>query len=135
MSSFTTQLKVIPLDNGKDWEVIEEFTYYIGELGSETYVTVPVGFITDFASVPRILWSFFPPWGKYGKAAVIHDFLWVGNKMVKGGEQVSVDRKTANFIFLEAMGVLEVNVAVRYVMYWAVCANAALQSVLSKFRK
>jgi len=41
-----------------------------------TIVTVPVGFRTDFASVPRLLWSIIPPIGTYSGAAVIHDYLY-----------------------------------------------------------
>ena len=38
-------------------------------------VTVPAGFITDGASVPRLLWWLFPPVGRYFLAAVVHDWL------------------------------------------------------------
>ena len=31
-------------------------------------------FMTDFASIPRPLWSILPQWGRYGNAAVVHDF-------------------------------------------------------------
>ena len=36
---------------------------------------IPVGFETDFASTPRALWFWIPPWGLYNKAAVIHDYI------------------------------------------------------------
>ena len=39
-------------------------------------VTVPAGFVTDFASVPRLFWSLFRPDGRYAYAAVIHDYLY-----------------------------------------------------------
>ena len=39
-------------------------------------VTVPIHFKTDFASTPRFLWAFFPPYGKYTEAAVLHDYLY-----------------------------------------------------------
>ena len=39
--------------------------------------TVPVGFCSDGASVPRILWSYCEPInGKYIKVFVLHDFLY-----------------------------------------------------------
>lgn len=38
-------------------------------------VQVPVNFITDGASVPRVFWTVFPSWGSYAKAAVVHDYL------------------------------------------------------------
>lgn len=39
-------------------------------------VTVPVGFVTDFASIPRAFWSLLRPDGDYCYAAIIHDFLY-----------------------------------------------------------
>lgn len=41
----------------------------------EFSVTVPEGFVTDFNSVPRGLWNFFPPW-EHPEAGVVHDFLY-----------------------------------------------------------
>lgn len=40
-------------------------------------VTVHDGFPTDFASIPRSLWSLYPPDGAYLHAAVIHDWMYV----------------------------------------------------------
>lgn len=39
-------------------------------------VQVPVGFVTDFASIPRIFWSALRPDGLYAYAAIIHDYLY-----------------------------------------------------------
>lgn len=39
-------------------------------------VTVPEGFVTDFASIPRAFWSILPTDGPYVFAAIIHDFLY-----------------------------------------------------------
>ena len=39
-------------------------------------VTVPIGFVTDFASIPRIFWSVLPPDGTYTYPAIVHDFLY-----------------------------------------------------------
>ena len=39
-------------------------------------VNVPVGFVTDFASIPRIFWSVLPPDGKYTHPAIVHDYLY-----------------------------------------------------------
>jgi len=46
--------------------------------GQEKYsaVTVPTGFVTDFASIPRLFCSLLPPDGEYAYAAVVHDFLY-----------------------------------------------------------
>ena len=73
MSSFTENLIVSPLKDGKSWVVRKEFFYDIGFEGSGDTIVVPVGFVTDFASVPQFFWGIFPTWDKYGKASVIHD--------------------------------------------------------------
>lgn len=38
-------------------------------------ITVPVGFKTDLASVPRLFQNIFPSDGKYKECAVVHDYL------------------------------------------------------------
>lgn len=123
MSSFTTPLRVESVGDN-EWKVIEPFTYKIGNVDSNKFVTVPVDYVTDFASIPRILWSILPPWGRYGKAAVIHDYLYsvhcytevVGTDV----KTVDISRKDADNIFREAMQVLKVNSIVSYGMWKAV---------------
>lgn len=56
-------------------------------------LVVPVGFVTDFASIPRLLWALLPRDGSYQPAAVLHDWLYTED----------VSRKDADDIFLEAM--------------------------------
>lgn len=124
MSSFTSELVVQSIDERK-WKVMERFNYNIDTADSANAVEVPVGFITDFASIPRILWNILPPWGKYGKAAVIHDYMYTEHKHsvydAEGVESfVQIERKQADGIFLQAMEVLGVNKITRYAMYYAV---------------
>jgi hypothetical protein len=47
-----------------------------GQEGRLPPVTVPVGFVTDFASIPRIFWSLLRPDGSYTHPAIMHDFLY-----------------------------------------------------------
>ena len=111
MSRFTSILLVSPLADGRTWVIRSDFGYDVGALGSGDTVDVPIGFRTDFASVPRLLWMVLPPWGKYGNAAVIHDYLyWVQTR----------PRPAADAVFMEAMGVLDVSPWQKYPMYWAV---------------
>ncbi len=110
MSSFTTPLVVTPIGDGRRWKLLEPFIYY--RTGREHLrYRVPKGFITDFASVPRLLWPILPPYGRYGKAAVLHDWLY------RSGIE---DRKGADLIFKEAMGVLGVAKWKIAVLYWGV---------------
>jgi hypothetical protein len=39
-------------------------------------VRVPVGFVTDLASIPRAFWTLLPPQGRYAYGAIVHDYLY-----------------------------------------------------------
>ena len=41
-----------------------------------TAVEAPTGFVTDFASIPRVFWSLLRPDGEYTYPAIIHDYLY-----------------------------------------------------------
>jgi len=99
MSRFTRALVVSPLADGKTWVLVEPFAYDVGELGSGDTIEVSRGFKTDFASIPRLFWIMLPKWGKYGNAAVIHDWLYFTQERT---------REEADRILLEGMGVLDV---------------------------
>jgi hypothetical protein len=55
------------------FELVEDISY---KLSNGKDIIVPKGYVTDMASTPRIVWSIFPPFGKYGFASVIHDYLY-----------------------------------------------------------
>ncbi len=66
---------VRPFADSHDWVLVESLTYQIGNSGLS--ITVPKGFVTDFASIPKPLWSLgLSPYGRYSKAAIIHDYLY-----------------------------------------------------------
>ena len=111
MSQFTKALVVTPLADGRTWVLMEPFSYDVGREGSGNTVHVPVKFMTDFASVPRLFWIFFPQWGKYGNAAVIHDWGYWSKERSK----VETD-----LIFLEGMTVLSVGAFTRYLLFLGV---------------
>jgi Protein of unknown function (DUF1353) len=120
MSKFTTPADVRLLGR-MQWEILAEFDYYLGDEVLTKYaarlpiggvvVRVPVGTITDLASVPRILWSIFPPHDIYAKAAIIHDYLY---------DKAIGSKAFADDVFNEAMAVLGVPTWRRVSMYWAV---------------
>ena len=39
-------------------------------------IEIPAGFVTDFASVSRFFWRWFPPSGNHAPAAVVHDWFY-----------------------------------------------------------
>lgn len=112
MSSFLTELEIKPVDGERMlWELLAPFRYWVEELHYGLVIEMPKGARTDFASIPRILWNILPPWGRYGKACVIHDWLYQSGELT---------RKRSDEILLEAMKVLAVGNAARYAIYWGV---------------
>lgn len=114
------------------YQVNQAFKYYVGDKEDDTWIYVPQGFLTDGASVPNIFWVLIPPWGRYGAAAVVHDFLCEYLTVWVRGVPTKVDREYADKIFLEAMTVLEVPEWKRTVMYYAVRTYATVMGISDK---
>jgi hypothetical protein len=110
MSSFTSDLLVSPLPDGKRWKLVKEFSYYLDEEGGETII-VPSGFITDFASVPRIFLLILPSTGRYSTASVIHDLLYTTRER---------SRKESDEIFYNGMIILGTKKWKAWIMYKSV---------------
>jgi len=111
MSSFTSE-PLLEKTKGKFWIVRRPFTYHVGSQYSRFKISIPYGFRTDLASIPRIFWAILPPSGfGYMKAAIIHDYLY---------QSKIVSRAEADAIFLEAMTVLGTNWFVRAIIHSSV---------------
>ena len=113
ISTFKSDL-IVKSVGAYEWQIMQPFYFYFNENDKETGIIIEEGFITDFASIPRYLWSILPPVGLYTKAAVVHDYLY------KNGFTLKYDRKFCDKIFLEAMQVLGVGKEARYSMYCGV---------------
>ena len=115
MPEFLSPL-VVKYLNGFNWELAEPLRYKT----DKGIVEVPKDYVTDFASIPRLLWVLLPPTGRsYGKAAVIHDYLYTYGGQIPNSEVV-FSKRDADRIFLEAMRLLGVRGIKRTIMYWAV---------------
>ncbi len=105
MSRFLTPLREQNNLNGT-WTLIGELVY---ESTLKGIITAPEGFVTDYASTPRIIWWLMPKAGeKYDAAAVIHDYLYRHNTY----PQIECDQ-----VFREAMlasGVRSLRAATMY---------------------
>lgn len=104
--AFLTDLDVRAVPQG--YRLLAPLTYYSAHL--DKLITVPDGFVTDFASIPapgRILISGH---GQDRWAAVVHDYLY----------SIKHDRKQADAVFLEALELMGVNLIKRRLMYRAV---------------
>ena len=111
MSSFTTPLIVkIHVDNPQEREIYAPFTYVTH---GRRMITVPKGFFTNFASTPRILWSVLPPLDHYGKATVLHDYLY-------RTPELGYTKEEADLLLKEACEVLGVKRWKINALYYAV---------------
>lgn len=128
MNNFTTPLELEYID-GRSWRITEEFDYLTDYPDPNSAIRVPKGFVTDFASIPKVFWSIWAPTGPYGKAAVVHDYLYVVGGKVPCCADCCVDKcpipriftkEQADRIFRDAMEVLGVKNPQRWIMWQAV---------------
>ena len=111
MGRFTDDLTVVNHLSGRvhEWELCEPMVYRLVDAEGSAHVTVPPGFRTDFASVPRPFWFWIAPWGRHGRAAIIHDFLYQLGAITDpaNGSLRRPPKGEADRIFREAMAVLD----------------------------
>ncbi|MGH7798799.1 MAG: DUF1353 domain-containing protein [Candidatus Binatia bacterium] len=63
-----------PFVDGRNWIVRQPLVYTIGV--SKDSLTVPIGFVTDFASIPQVFHYLLRQNGFYLLPAVVHDYLY-----------------------------------------------------------
>ena len=116
---FRSTAKIEDLGVGKDGrphaKLLEDLVYETNLNGGT--ITVPKGYISNYASTPRLLWSIFPPWGEYNRAAILHDYLC---------DYGECSRFQTDSVFREAMAQLGVPTWRRVIMYYAVRIAAVL---------
>ena len=96
--------------DGSRWQLVEPLVYQ----GRDEEFVVPAGFTTDFASVPQSLTWLVPRYGRYTKAAILHDHLW---RLCAEGRFAWAD---ADGILRRAMRELGVPLLRRWLMWGAV---------------
>lgn len=109
---FSTDLLTTPDKFGKS-RLYQDLVYY-----SERYqrsIVVPKGFVTDYASIPRLFQLFLSKLGRHREAAVVHDYLYSADTEYK-----NITRKEADVIFSDAMQDKQVPGWKRATMYRAV---------------
>lgn len=108
MPFLTTDVAVKQID-AETFELLEPLEYQ----GDNETFTVPAGFKTDFASVPRIFTWLIPRYGAYTKSAILHDFL---------GNSGLISHADNDGIFRRTMRELGVSFLRRWMMWAAVRA-------------
>jgi hypothetical protein len=93
------------------WEVVQPLVYR----GHRDTFVVPDGFLTDFASVPRVVIWLFPRFGRYTPAAVLHDWL-----VTTGLATGAVSSRDADALFRRVLQELGVPPVRRWLMWCGV---------------
>lgn len=121
---FTTALRVDFVDGEDRLILTQPLYYYDPETGLE--IIVPIGFYSDGASIPRLLWTLVGhPFNRHVReAAVLHDYLYYSGK---------VSRADADRIFRQAMKWLEAPWYKRYAYWSGVRVGAGM--VWAKYRR
>ena len=96
----------------KNDDIDNEALQAVGLGSKKNEIRCTKGFVTDLASVPRVIWCLIAPWD-IARAAIIHDLLYktIRQYRVKansglGGENyelIIAAKKTADNVFLMAM--------------------------------
>jgi hypothetical protein len=108
-AEFTTSLDVEMVSDTEDtWRLKSPLVFQSGILGT---ITVPVGFETDFASVPRVPLAFWLCGDTAERPAVVHDYLY---------GCADVTREQADDVLYEAMAAVGVPWWRRVLIYRAV---------------
>lgn len=104
-----TKLLVKDLMNGK-FELFSDYMYRTREY----LIKVPKGFVTDYASIPKLLRGIVLPYEKHSGASVVHDWLYSSNC------NLGLSREKSDKIFLEILKEEKVSFLLRILMYFAV---------------
>lgn len=107
--AFLNRAVLAVTNNPEEWVVFNPLKYKTPN--AKTVIEVPAGFITDLASIPRILYAVFPVNGLHREAAILHDYLY---------EKQVFKRAKCDIIFLGAMKSSGVDFMTRWSFYLGV---------------
>lgn len=111
-AKFLTPLSVELEDEVADtWRLTQPLRYQSAV--AQRCITVPAGFVTDFASVPRLPIIYLATGNTARSPAVVHDWLYTSGEL---------RRSAADAVFLEAMKASGISFLRRVAMYAAVRA-------------
>ena len=120
MSGFLAPLLIREIDgDDRRWQLREPCIYYLRSPDGAEWVEAPLGFVTDFGSIPQALWWVpgLSPFGKFRRAYVIHDKLYQAPVVRTATTARVIDRQDADAILLEACDVLGANWLNRRIIY------------------
>jgi Protein of unknown function (DUF1353) len=69
-------------DGDKD-DCLKTWDNFHTTLSNGKRLVIPPNFETDWASIPRLFWSLYPPhWKPYRTPSLIHDYLYADQKII-----------------------------------------------------
>lgn len=99
MSPFLSGLDVTLVQDADEahpralWRLNAPLVYYSERLRRE--ITVPKGFLTDFASVPRLPLVYLLAGGEADRAALVHDWLYHSHEVSRANADAILDEAMA----------------------------------------
>lgn len=127
MIKFLSDIYVKIKANGNR-ELLRGFAFRFSHKKDTYSKKIPVGFETDFASVPKVFWSIFPKDDlEYLKSAIVHDFFYKHgglfncvNDKTCFTEYKRITRYEADVLFREGAKVLGAGFIKRNILFAAV---------------
>lgn len=110
----------------------KDMTYETKYGDMDVVIYIPRGFLTDGASIPKSLQSFFPVWDTYYQAAVFHDYLceymtvYVKDTLTP----IKLSREEVDLYFNEIMKKLNTNPVKRKLVFGAVKTYSHVKSIV-----
>jgi len=92
MGKFQTALRV-EKESERCWKLLEPLVYNSDTIG---LIVVDAGFVTNFASVPRLPFMYMLFGGVGDEAATLHDWLYRKEHTQSTGHERQIDRETAD---------------------------------------
>lgn len=110
----------------------EEMRFVTDHNDEEITIIVPVGFLTDGATIPKVFQKLLPVWDTYYQAAVFHDYLceylmvYLGDTLIP----LKITRTTADAIFNKLMKILNTNPIKRKIVNGGVVTYSHVKSII-----
>lgn len=117
IAQFLSKIRLEDIDGGH-MMLIQPLKFYSAKL--KGIVIAPAGFVTDFASIPRIATVVLPKNGLYDGPSILHDAAYRDALVNIRQERIHLIKPLADSLFLEAMQAAGVGAFSRTVMFNAV---------------
>ncbi|MGH3761974.1 DUF1353 domain-containing protein [Actinophytocola sp.] len=124
-ASLVGQISAVRVDS-VNWRTTSTLEMTVRAHGADTTFVIPAGYLTDFASVPRITAWLIPRTGDYTPAAVAHDWLL---------SDALADKKITSCEVDDAFREIMRSLGVPWARRWLMWAGVRWAAVLSPLRR